>query len=60
MPLGNGCWSWCLEAQFKLGESATIRLGYNHTVFDSNFNLFDRKLDNIQFSLNFGGIGNAW
>ena len=49
-----------IEAQFRLGESATIRLGYNHTVFDSNFNVFDRKLDNIQFSLNFGGIGNAW
>ena len=24
------------------------------------FNVFDRKLDNFQFSLNFGGIGNAW
>ncbi len=49
-----------IEAQFKLGESATVRLGYSHTKFDSNLDAFDRTLNNIQFSLNFGGIGNAW
>lgn len=49
-----------IEAQFKFGESATLRLGYNHTVFDSNQDAFDRTLNNIQFSVNFGGIGRAW
>ncbi len=49
-----------LEAQFKVGESATFRLGYNETQFNSNQSQFDRKLKNIQVSLNFGGVATAW
>ncbi|MEO8504855.1 MAG: hypothetical protein ABI609_13240 [Acidobacteriota bacterium] len=49
-----------VEGQFKFGETATLRLGYNHTVYNSNLDQFDRTINNIQVSLNFGGLLRAW